>query len=85
MAGPGGRLLILDGLSPAGHLTARMPVELRGKAPYLRVLTMDAETYSSWYKRPYAAPQPAVTLSAGKYHIFRLKPFEVLVFDATPQ
>ena len=31
------------------------------------------------------AAGPGTTLSAGKEHTFELKPFEVLVFDATPQ
>jgi hypothetical protein len=30
------------------------------------------------------ADEPAIVLSAGKEHTFELKPFEVLVFDATP-
>jgi hypothetical protein len=30
------------------------------------------------------ANQPAIVLSAGKEHTFELKPFDVLVFDATP-
>jgi hypothetical protein len=29
--------------------------------------------------------KPTVILSAGENHTFELKPFEVLVFDATPQ
>jgi hypothetical protein len=44
-----------------------------------------AETYS--LKSPWkdAANRPATTLSAGKEYAFELEPFEVLVFDATPQ
>jgi hypothetical protein len=44
-----------------------------------------AKTYS--LKSPWKddAAQPAIALSAGREHVFELKPFEVLVFDATPQ
>lgn len=44
-----------------------------------------AGTYS--LKSPWKddAARPAIALSAGKEHVFELKPFEVLVFDATPQ
>ncbi len=44
-----------------------------------------ATTYS--LKSPWwdDAAQPAIVLSTGKEHAFELKPFEVLVFDATPQ
>ncbi|HNS22598.1 MAG TPA: enterotoxin [Sedimentisphaerales bacterium] len=44
-----------------------------------------AGTYS--LKSPWmdGGAEPAIVLSAGKEHTFDLKPFEVLVFDATPQ
>ncbi|UCE47741.1 MAG: hypothetical protein JSW47_19350, partial [Phycisphaerales bacterium] len=38
------------------------PAELKGKASYLRILTMDAKTYSYWYKRPYASTGPVVSM-----------------------
>jgi len=43
-----------------------------------------AQKYS--LKSPWRqdADKPAIVLSAGKEHTFELKPFEVLVFDATP-
>jgi hypothetical protein len=44
-----------------------------------------AKTYS--LKSPWKddAAQPATALQAGREHTFELKPFEVLVFDATPR
>ncbi len=38
------------------------PQVLAGKAQFLRILTMDAKTYSYWYKRPYASTGPVVSM-----------------------
>lgn len=37
------------------------PEALRGKAKFLRVLTIDAKTYTYWYKRPYISTGPVVS------------------------
>ena len=37
------------------------PEELRGKARFLRVFTIDAKTYTYWYKRPYISTGPVVS------------------------
>jgi hypothetical protein len=43
-----------------------------------------AQRYSLTSPWKSDAPAPAILLSAGEEHAFDLKPFEVLVFDATP-
>ena len=54
------------------------PAGLRGKASYLRILTMDAKTYSYWYKRPYASTGPVVSMvsSEGVKRILGTVPIE---------
>ncbi len=37
------------------------PPELEGKAKFLRVFTIDAKTYTYWYKRPYISTGPVVS------------------------
>jgi hypothetical protein len=37
------------------------PPELRGRAKYLRVWSIDAKTYTYWYKRPYISTGPVVS------------------------
>ncbi len=37
------------------------PPELRGKAKYLRIFSIDAKTYTYWYKRPYISTGPVVS------------------------
>jgi len=37
------------------------PKELRGKAKFLRVLTIEHKTYTYWYKRPYLSTGPVVS------------------------
>jgi len=44
-----------------------------------------ARSYSLKSAWKIDAQTPAITLSAGEEHAFELRPFEVLVFDATPQ
>lgn len=38
------------------------PPELKGKAKFLRILTIDPKTYTYWYKRPYASTGPVVSM-----------------------
>jgi hypothetical protein len=54
------------------------PAAVRGKASYLRILTMDAKTYSYWYKRPYASTGPVVSMvsSEGVKRILGTVPIE---------
>lgn len=63
------------------------PASLRDKAKYLRILTMDAKTYSYWYKRPYASTGPVVSMvsSEGVKRILGTVPIESdgsVCFDA---
>jgi hypothetical protein len=37
------------------------PAELRGKARFLRVFSIDNKTYTYWYKRPYISTGPVVS------------------------
>lgn len=37
------------------------PAELRGRARFLRVLSIDHKTYTYWYKRPYVSTGPVVS------------------------
>jgi hypothetical protein len=73
-----------------GILALRNPKDTPGRIPIdiARAFELPqgaAKTYS--LKSPWKddAARPAMVLSAGKEHAFELKPFEVLVFDATPQ
>lgn len=50
------------GIIFSNNVYHRSPPKLRGKAKYLRVLTMDAKTYTYWYKRPYASTGPVVSM-----------------------
>lgn len=54
------------------------PARLRQKAKYLRVLSMDAKTYSYWYKRPYASTGPVVSMvsSEGVKRVLGTVPIE---------
>jgi len=54
------------------------PAKIKGKAKYLRILTMDAKTYSYWYKRPYASTGPVVSMvsSEGVKRILGTVPIE---------
>jgi hypothetical protein len=54
------------------------PPELRDKVKYLRVLTIDAKTYTYWYKRPYISTGPVVSMvqSEGVKRILGTVPVE---------
>jgi hypothetical protein len=51
---------------------------LKGRAKFLRILSMDAKTYSYWYKRPYASTGPVVSMvsSEGVKRILGTVPIE---------
>ncbi|MHC4580489.1 MAG: LamG-like jellyroll fold domain-containing protein, partial [Planctomycetota bacterium] len=67
-----------DGIIFSNNVYHNAPAELKGKASYLRILTMDAKTYSYWYKRPYASTGPVVSMvsSEGVKRILGTVPIE---------
>jgi len=67
-----------DGIIFSNNVYHNAPAKLIGKASYLRVLTMDAKTYSYWYKRPYASTGPVVSMvsSEGVKRILGTVPIE---------
>ncbi|HNS22906.1 MAG TPA: hypothetical protein PKH24_20575 [Sedimentisphaerales bacterium] len=67
-----------DGVIYSYNVYQNAPAQLRGKARYLRILTMDAKTYSYWYKRPYASTGPVVSMvsSEGVKRILGTVPIE---------
>lgn len=52
--------------------------QLSGKAKFLRVLTMDAKTYTYWHKRPYISTGPVVSMvqSEGVKRVLGTVPIE---------
>ncbi|HUT91492.1 MAG TPA: LamG-like jellyroll fold domain-containing protein [Thermoguttaceae bacterium] len=65
------------------------PQELRGKAKYLRVLSIEPKTYTYWHKRPYISTGPVVSIvqSEGVKRIFGTVPLEEdgsVAFSAPP-
>ncbi|MFA6243629.1 MAG: hypothetical protein WC655_21990, partial [Candidatus Hydrogenedentales bacterium] len=54
------------------------PEILRGKAKYLRIMQIDAKTYTFWYKRPYISTGPVVSAvqSEGVKRILGTVPIE---------
>jgi len=54
------------------------PQELKGKAKYLRVLSVDPKTYTYWYKRPYISTGPVVSIvqSEGVKRVLGTVPIE---------
>jgi Concanavalin A-like lectin/glucanases superfamily/Hydrazine synthase alpha subunit middle domain len=67
-----------DGVIYSNNVYQGAPAQLRDKARYLRILTMDAKTYSYWYKRPYASTGPVVSMvsSEGVKRIVGTVPIE---------
>ncbi len=55
------RLHPADGVIFSGNVYQGAPQELRGKAHYLRILTIEPKTYTYWYKRPYISTGPVVS------------------------
>ena len=72
------RLDPADGVIFSNDIYHNAPEKMRGKASYLRVLTMDAKTYSYWYKRPYASTGPVVSMvmSEGVKRVLGTVPIE---------
>jgi len=50
-----------DGVIFSNNVYEGVPDELKGKAKYLRVLSIDAKTYTYWHKRPYISTGPVVS------------------------
>jgi hypothetical protein len=67
-----------DGVIYSYNVYQNAPAQLQDKAKYLRILTMDAKTYSYWYKRPYASTGPVVSMvsSEGVKRILGTVPVE---------
>ncbi len=72
------RLSPADGVIFSNNVYQNAPAQLRNKAKYLRILSMDAKTYSYWYKRPYASTGPVVSMvmSEGVKRILGTVPIE---------
>jgi len=66
------------GVIYSNNVYQNAPSQLRGKAKHLRILSMDAKTYSYWYKRPYASTGPVVSMvsSEGVKRILGTVPIE---------
>lgn len=45
----------------SGDVYQGAPAELRGKARFLRIFSIDSKTYTYWYKRPYISTGPVVS------------------------
>jgi len=55
------RLSPKDGVIYSGNVYSGAPDELRGKARFLRILSIDHKTYTYWHKRPYLSTGPVVS------------------------
>ncbi len=67
-----------DGVIFSANVHQSVPPELRGKAKYLRVLTIEHKTYTYWHKRPYISTGPVVSAvqSEGVKRILGTAPIE---------
>ena len=72
------RLSPPDGVLYSYDVYHGVPRELRDKAKYLRVLSIDHKTYTYWHKRPYISTGPVVSLvqSDGVKRILGTVPIE---------
>ncbi|GAB6185254.1 LamG-like jellyroll fold domain-containing protein [Thermopirellula anaerolimosa] len=50
-----------DGIIYTGNVYQNAPPELRGRAKFLRVWTIDHKTYTYWHQRPYISTGPVVS------------------------
>jgi hypothetical protein len=50
-----------DGVIFSSSVYQGAPPELQGKAKFLRIFSIDAKTYTYWYKRPYISTGPVVS------------------------
>ena len=58
---PGRALSPRTASSSAPTFTRARPASLRGKAKFLRVLSIDHKTYTYWHQRPYISTGPVVS------------------------
>ena len=67
-----------DGVLFSADVHQGVPEELRGRARYLRVLTIDPKTYTYWHRRPYISTGPVVSMvqSEGVKRILGTVPIE---------
>ena len=77
------------GLLFSGDVYQGAPAELRGKARFLRVWSIDHKTYTYWYKRPYISTGPVVSAvqSEGVKRLLGTVPIEAdgsVSFQAPP-
>jgi hypothetical protein len=78
-----------NGVIFSSNVYQNAPEELRGRAKYLRVLSIDPKTYTYWYKRPYISTGPVVSIvqSEGVKRILGTVPIEAdgsVAFHAPP-
>ena len=78
-----------DGLLFSSDIYQGAPPELRGKARFLRVFSIDHKTYTYWYKRPYISTGPVVSAvqSEGVKRLLGTVPIEAdgsVSFQAPP-
>jgi hypothetical protein len=55
------RLTPRGGVIYSNNVYQGVPEQLKGKARFLRVLSIDAKTYTYWHKRPYLSTGPVVS------------------------
>jgi hypothetical protein len=77
------------GVFYSGNVYQGAPAELRGKARFVRVLAIDAKTYTYWHRRPYLSTGPVVSAvqSEGVKRLLGTVPLEAdgsLAFTAPP-
>ena len=67
-----------DGVLFSSNVTQNAPAELRGRARFLRILSIDPKTYTYWYQRPYISTGPVVSAvqSEGVKRILGTVPIE---------
>ena len=72
------RLNPKNGLIFSNNVYEGMPEEVKGKVKYMRILSIDAKTYTYWHKRPQLSTGPVVSLvqSEGVKRILGTVPVE---------
>jgi len=58
---PEERLNPKGGVIYSNNVYQNAPEELRGKAKFLRILSIDPKTYTYWHKRPYLSTGPVIS------------------------
>jgi hypothetical protein len=75
---PQDRLRPQPGVIFSGNVYQNASGQLRGRARYLRVLSIEPKTYTYWYKRPYLSTGPVVSIvqSEGVKRVWGTVPVE---------